>query len=278
MNPVDLVRRALAPAQGASGRARGVVIGTIVVLVVAATCVRMGLWQLDRLEQRRTRNALATERMGRPPIDADGLAADSASAAYRRIHLTGSCDTEPIVLAARSRHGAPGVHLLCRFRTTGGRELLLDRGWVHSLDARTVERAQLASVPRDTTFEALAIPFPEGTSTLRGGGGERTLEEGDAGVAIGEPAPRVIYRLNRAQAMAVTGIDLPTWYAQALGPSDRIPTPADPPDLGEGPHFGYAVQWFSFAAIGLIGWILLVARRGVPARGATRTGETSIDP
>ena len=278
MNPVDLVRRALAPAQGGSGRARAAVIGTILVVSIAATCVRLGLWQLDRLEQRRTRNELATERMAQPPIDAERLAADSASAAYRRLRLTGSCEGEPIVLAARSRHGAPGVHLLCRFRTRGGRDLLLDRGWLHSADARTVDPSRLATVPRDTTLEALAIPFPEGSTTTRAGGGERTLQQDDAGVALGEPAPRVIYRMNRAQAVAVTGVELPAWYAQALGSDDRIPVPADPPDLGEGPHFGYAVQWFSFAAIGLIGWILLLARRSDPSRGTVHTARRPVDP
>ena len=278
MNAVDLVGRAFAPAQGACGRTRAAVIGTVVVLLIAATCIRLGLWQLQRLEERRARNALAAERMARPPVDADRLTADSASAAYRRMRLTGSCEGEPIVLAARSRHGAPGVHLLCRFRTTGGRDLLLDRGWVHSADARTVDRSHLAVMPRDTTLEALAIPFPEGSGTMRAGGGERTLQQDDAGVALGEPAPRVIYRMNRAQAVAVTGIELPTWYAQAVGPADRMPVPADPPDLGEGPHFGYAVQWFSFAAIGLIGWILLLARRGDSSRGTVRSAELPVDP
>ena len=59
----------------------------------------------------------------------------------------------------------------------------------------------------------------------------------------------------------MTGDELPAWYAQALGPADVIPVPDDPPDLGEGPHLGYAVQWFSFASIALIGWLVLMVRR-----------------
>ena len=242
------------------GYTRAGIIGTVVVLVVAATCVRLGIWQLDRLEQRRARNALAETRMADAPIDVDQLADDSASAAYRRIHLRGSCEAEPIILAARSRHGAPGVHLLCRFRTASGRTVLLDRGWLPSADARTVEPAHLSAMPRDTTIDALAIPFPPGTARARPSGAAR-LEESSAGVALADPAPLVIYRLNRAQASAATGVDLPAWYAQAMGTNDVLPIPADLPDPGEGPHLGYAVQWFSFAAIALIGWLVLMVRR-----------------
>jgi len=117
---------------------------------------------------------------------------------------------------------------------------------------------------------ALAMPFPEGRDVLRSTGPDRAIEHGSGGVALGEPAPPVIYRLNHVQAEAVTGTTLPTWYAQAVGPQDALPIPADPPDLGEGPHLGYAVQWFSFAAIGLIGWLVIVARRQVPPRSAPR--------
>jgi surfeit locus 1 family protein len=261
MSRTDLVRRGRSQAQGVAGATRAGIIGTIVVLAVAATCVRLGLWQLDRLEQRRALNALAESRMAEPPVDADRLADDSADAAYRRIRLAGSCEGEPIVLAARSRHGAPGVHLLCRFRTAGGRGHLLDRGWLPSADARTVEREWLAAPPRDTVIDALAVPFPPGRASRRAGGSEAYIEQADDGVRLAEAEPRVVYRLNRSEASAATGIALPDWYAQAIGPDDRFPIPADPPDPGEGPHLGYAVQWFSFAAIGLIGWLVLQRRR-----------------
>lgn len=254
MNPVDLVRPGRARAQGIAGYTRAGIIGTVVVLAIAATCVRLGVWQLDRLEQRRARNALAEARMAQPPADVDLLADDTAHTAYRRIRLSGSCEGEPVVLAARSRHGAPGVHLLCRFRTNGGRVLLLDRGWLPSPDARTVEPVRLTNAPRDTVIDALAIPFPAGEAKAR-------RERAAPIIGDGAPAPRVIYRLNRAQASIALGVQLPAWYAQASGPDDVLPIPADAPEPGEGPHLGYAVQWFSFAAIALIGWLVLMVRR-----------------
>ncbi|MGH7459412.1 MAG: SURF1 family cytochrome oxidase biogenesis protein, partial [Longimicrobiales bacterium] len=39
-----------------------------------------------------------------------------------------------------------------------------------------------------------------------------------------------------------------------------FPIRLQPPVLDRGPHLGYAVQWFSFAAIALIGWVALMIR------------------
>src|SRR5205807_10222783 len=54
-------------------------VGLVVALLVAAICVRLGVWQLDRLHERRQRNALLLAARARPPLQVDGsLPADSA--------------------------------------------------------------------------------------------------------------------------------------------------------------------------------------------------------
>lgn len=262
----DLVRRDAARAQvgamrGRVGATRAGVIGTLVVLIVATTCIRLGIWQLDRLEQRRGSNALVEERLAQPAIAPGDVPADSAAALYLRVRLVGGCEGEQIVLAGRSRHGAPGVHLLCRFRARDGRTVLLDRGWLPSADARTVPPEIYRRAPRDTVLEAILLPFPPGEADTRTRSARITADTGAAG-----DAPRVMYRLNRAQAEAATGLDLPAWYAQATGPAGGLPVPADPPALGDGPHLGYAVQWFSFALIALVGWAVLARQERRPRR------------
>jgi len=39
-----------------------------------------------------------------------------------------------------------------------------------------------------------------------------------------------------------------------------LPRVVPPPELSEGPHFSYAIQWFTFATIALVGYGLLVRR------------------
>lgn len=251
----------MSPALGRVRVTAAGLIGTLVVLLVAATCARLGFWQLDRLAQREARNALLEARMAQPPVDPASVARDS-TAAYRRITLAGGCEGAQFILAARSRRGVPGVHLLCRFHTAAGEEFLLDRGWLPSADARTLPAEVWRRAPRDTTLEALLVPFPPGGSSETRTRTAARLAEDSAGVRLAEPGPRVLYRLNHAQAEAVTAMELPPWYAQATGASPGPPYPADPPDLSSGPHLGYAVQWFSFALIALIGWAVLARNRG----------------
>src|SRR5690606_32958961 len=57
---------------------------------------------------------------------------------------------------------------------------------------------------------------------------------------------------------------LASFFVQAL-PTDAgagtLPRPLPPPELDDGPHLGYAIQWFAFATIAVVGWASLVLRR-----------------
>jgi cytochrome oxidase assembly protein ShyY1 len=41
-------------------------------------------------------------------------------------------------------------------------------------------------------------------------------------------------------------------------PQDGAFTPIDLPEISDGPHFWYAVQWFMFAGIGLAGIVVFI--------------------
>src|SRR2546430_451889 len=50
--------------------------------------------------------------------------------------------------------------------------------------------------------------------------------------------------------------------SRSRGQPAGTPTPAPPPPLSEGPHEGYMLQWFAFAAVFLGGFVVLVSRDG----------------
>jgi cytochrome oxidase assembly protein ShyY1 len=66
--------------------------------------------------------------------------------------------------------------------------------------------------------------------------------------------------------------------SQSPGQSAGIPTPAPLPPLSEGPHEGYMLQWFAFAAVFLGGFVVLVSRdaRTLPGAGAERDGRAHV--
>lgn len=244
--------------------------GTVVMLVVAATCVRLGIWQLDRLEQRRERNALISAQMTAAPIQLSRSVVDSTDLLYRSVELSGTFDhAHSVVLPGRAHHGVPGVHLLTPLLLDHGRAVLVNRGWVPSPDAATIDLT-LFGAPAHVRLDALIVPFPR----LPGTGGAATAENTSdtialagtgAGTSGDESAfPRILYGLDFEALLARLPYEARSIYVRAL-PSDEVrdsyPLRLEPPALDEGPHLGYAIQWFSFAAIAVVGWATLVLRR-----------------
>src|SRR2546426_5708385 len=128
-------------------------VGLVVALLVAAVCVRLGVWQLDRLHQRRARNAALLAARARPLLEVNrSLPADSAR--DRRLHARGVYDyAQEQLWRARSYEGVPGVDLVTPLRLADGAAALVDRGWGPSpdgchLDQPAYRAGGSASLPR----------------------------------------------------------------------------------------------------------------------------------
>jgi surfeit locus 1 family protein len=236
------------------------VIGTLLLAVVMALCVRLGLWQLDRRHERIESNEHIAARLHAPPLSDAAALTDTAGIFYRTATIHGEFDHQrSVVLPGRSHRGVPGVHLITPLRVSGRADaLLVNRGWVPSPDAATIDVLDFAAT--DTaSIHGLVLPFPGAAESLAQR--ERPAPAGDAGFR------RVWYNLSDDALRAQYPYDLLPATLQALpgddpAPAGRTghPTRLEPPPLDEGPHLGYALQWFSFALIGLIGWIAIVLR------------------
>jgi surfeit locus 1 family protein len=232
-------------------------LGAAFILAACAMCVRLGFWQLDRLDQRRARNAvvLAGMRQAPRPLDAALVAEmrrDPQRLAYRRVVARGRyLPAAEIVLRGRVEGGRPGVHLATPLVLEDGSVVLVNRGWVPAADAVTpAERP--APPPGDVAVEGILQEVP--VTQDRGG---RSVS------ARGDTAYR---RLDRGEAKARLGARALPMYLQLLGDTGRaarsLPVAVPAPPLDEGPHLGYAIQWFSFALIGVVGLFVLLRRRG----------------
>jgi surfeit locus 1 family protein len=196
-------------------------------VIVAVVCVRLGLWQLERLDQRRERNAAIEAGFTAPPIPAESAAASPGNALrFRRVIADGRWSYgRESVIPGRTRNGSPGVHIVTPLTLGDGTEILVNRGWVYSPDARSVDLAQ--------------------------------WHEGDRAEIVGyvdEPPTSLRATNDRPYVVALADTMSAT---DANRPARLQPPPFDE----EGPHLNYAVQWFSFAAIALIGTPLVVRRQ-----------------
>ncbi|MGH9884626.1 MAG: SURF1 family protein, partial [bacterium] len=129
-------------------------------VLAAAACVRLGFWQLRRLDERKARNALIESRLAAPPVDAAALPRDTAEARFRRVRVAGTIDyAHELIHAARTRRGSPGVHIFTPVRLAGrDTAILVNRGWVYSPDGSTVDLEKWHD--RDTVFVGYAVELP----------------------------------------------------------------------------------------------------------------------
>ncbi|HKS07530.1 MAG TPA: SURF1 family protein [Gemmatimonadaceae bacterium] len=225
-------------------------------LAAAALCVRLGIWQLARLEQRRARNSLATERLGQQPEDIARISSDTGAVRFRRIHASGVFDYDrELARAFQSRNGSPGVHLLTPFKRAGSDTLVIVvRGWVYAPDAKTTDFPRWRE--RDSvTLDGYALPF------VASGGPSDSI----AGAA------RAVSRLDLARLAARVGAPIAGYYlvmTSSAEKGDSIPNRLGEPVLNDGPHLSYAVQWFLFATIfGAGGTVVVVRGRRKAAAG-----------
>ena len=230
-------------------------LGAAIALVVAAVFVRLGIWQLDRLHQRRARNAVVAARRSLPPVAITAAAVPLDSVRDRRVIATGAWDyARERVWGARSYEGVPGVAVLTPLKISSDAAVVVDRGWAPSADALHVDHAALREGD-SATVTGLAFAAPRG----RGDVDPARLQD-----SLPYPiAPFIIQALSS---------DGPT-----VRPSDLVYWPA--PELSDGPHLSYAIQWFAFAGIVIVGMGALLRKqassRGVEQpRRATPSSET----
>lgn len=225
----------------------------VVAVVVAGVCVRLGVWQLDRLDERRALNAEIEAGLAEAPVALSQLLGTTGGAddlAYRRVTVSGTYDaTNELILYGRALDGRPGDHVLTPLLTGRGPAVLVDRGWIPSEPNRVTPVGPPAAAPNgDVRIEGVLLPAEEGTA-FTGDEEEVTLVRA---VNVSEIEDRLAEH-DLAPAYLLLQV-------QAPEQSQGLPVPAAVPEPTEGPHLSYAFQWFTFATITLVGYVVLARR------------------
>jgi surfeit locus 1 family protein len=225
----------------------------LLVAVLAVVFVRLGFWQLDRLEERRLENTVTEQRYLAEPVELgellSGAGGDFESLEYRRALAAGRFDpASEVLIRSQVYRGSAGFHVITPLGGEDGSAVLVNRGWVPLV---------LDQVP-----VARALP-PEGVVTVEGW--IRPTRERQALGPV-DPAEGRLVALSRvdiARIQKQVPYELAPVYLVLVGEQgNELPVPLKPPRFDdEGPHLGYAIQWFSFALIGIVGYGFLLRRR-----------------
>lgn len=241
-------------------------------LALAAACVWLGLWQLDRNEQRQARNAVIEANLDRPAVPIDEVVSPGTVVAptdeWTTARVSGRYDVEnQLVVRLRPRAGQPGVHVLTPLVTESGAAALVDRGFVPAAGAEIPE---------------LPAP-PEGAVDVVG----RVRPSEDRRGPGGDPASGAIRYIDVAAIGALFPYPVYGGWLELVSedpPAAEAPELVPPPEIESGPHLSYAIQWFAFATIGVGGFVFLVRaearmRREDEQRAVSEgVGETPVGP
>ncbi|WP_375433209.1 SURF1 family protein [uncultured Friedmanniella sp.] len=215
------------------------------VAVLGTAFVNLGDWQLRRLDQRQQRNVSTVTNERNPVIGFDQVFTHPIGDPdqWQRVQATGTFDADhQYLLRYRSNGGADGYEVVTPLRTSVG-NVLVDRGFV--------------KLDQGQPIPAAAPAPPTGTVTVVGH----------------------VRRNERGRSSATQPVDgqMRLISSDAIGPTLPYPVvngyigllTVDPlqtggfvpvvlPEISDGPHFWYAVQWFMFAGIGLAGVVVFI--------------------
>jgi len=245
--------------------------------VMAVACVLLGLWQLDRYQQRGERNEEIRTALQAGPAELDDLldgatTPDEVSSAvqWRTVTVRGSYDpTAELALRLRSVEGQSGVHALAPLLLDDGTAVLVDRGF-----AATASRS---------TGEATLPPPVDGPVEVTGR--VRLSESGQGSGLDSDSSPPSIRFVDLAELDSLLDADVaPVWLERVeQRPSEDADLAAiPPPRLSAGPSLIYAVQWFLFGIVAVVGFVLLARKDSADsagrADGAASPRPSAADP
>lgn len=220
---------------------RWLLFAAVVVLLCYATWW-LGQWQFHRLDDRLASNAVVRANEDRAPAPVSDVLAPGRTVAeddeWRQVTATGTYDAEQTVIVRyRTRDGASGIDVVVPLVTTEGATLLVDRGWM----AADNEGATPSDVPPpptgEVTVEGWVRADATGDSTKVTDGSARAISSEQIGAAIGQEVYGGFVVLETEDGEPAADLE-----------------PVELPELDNGPHFFYGLQWWFFGLLALFGF------------------------
>jgi cytochrome oxidase assembly protein ShyY1 len=227
---------------------------TALALTLIAGCLWASQWQYHRGMDRHERNNQISSRIDLPVIDIETASQSPVANEWRTVKTSGTFDdSRQILLRNRYFEGKYGFEVLTAFQAEDGKLFWVDRGWVQAGATATVQ----PELPETPEGEVSII----GRLRL-----DRSLPQGKFFAIPTGKTGGLIAEANAQASNVDQGIDSP-FYLDLLSGDSELLTPevaAELPELSDGPHLAYALQWIIFAGLVVYGRFLI--RREVLSR------------
>ena len=217
---------------------------SLIALALIVLCFIAAQWQYNRGVDRHQRNFLIEENIAAPKISLENAAGDLTKNEWRTVTTQGVFDaSQTILLRNRYFEGKYGFEFLTLFTNSQGEKFWVDRGWI---------------VAGKDALTAPVIPnTPAGNVEITGRLRLDTSLPRGSFFALPASGSGLISKWNAQNEVVTEG-----FYLDLLNGSTTELTPkvsAQLPELSDGPHMAYALQWIFFA--GLVGYGRFLIRR-----------------
>lgn len=220
---------------------------TLLTVVLFPLMVGLGLWQIDRAEEKRSIQREAEQQQAMPPLDMDAMSiAGMANLRYRKVQFSCRWLPQYFLLDNQVQNGKAGYQVIGLVQLASGQHVLVNRGW----QAMHPDRAKLPIIP------------PAGTGMETGGIFLADDLVKDEPVYAEQGWPRRIQRLHLPALAREAGVELLPFVIR-LDQGSPSALAVHWPVINTLPekHEAYAIQWFAMSAALLIFYIVLGFRK-----------------
>jgi cytochrome oxidase assembly protein ShyY1 len=218
----------------------------LVVAVLAYAAWWLGGWQFRRLEDRKADNTVVRTNEHRAVTSVDEVLSPdrdpSEQDEWRVVSATGTYDAaRTVVIRYRTRDGAQGVDVVVPLVTASGTALLVDRGWLET-NPSGADRGDVPAPPAgEVDVTGYVRANGTGDSTRVADLSARAISSDEIGPAIGHRVYGGFVELRSEDPEPETSLE-----------------PVELPELNNGPHFFYGLQWWFFGLLAIFGFCYLL--------------------
>jgi len=215
---------------------------SFIALLLIILCAWAAQWQYHRGVDRHARNTVIEERIAKEPLALSKVESNLADYEWQTISATGRFNSnKQILLRNRYNEGKYGYEVLTLFTSDESQNFWVDRGWVEA--------------GATATTAPVVTPVPESHVSITGRLRlDSSLPRGSF-FALPGKGQGLVSELN-----AQSQLDTEKFYIDLLSGSEPELTPAvsaQLPELSDGPHMAYALQWIFFGGLVIYGRVLI---------------------
>lgn len=213
---------------------------TAFLLIMIYLFIRLSDWQFDRYNQRIKNNEITTTALSSEPINLTDLSQVSGLKDWQKISIKGEfINSDAKLLRRQYLESSLGFWVITPLKLENDQVILVNRGWIPIAESSTSPQ----EIPSS----------PQGDLTIIGY--VQTLKDTKS-----EPEDLPLNQINYLNSTNFTSQPLSTNFLQlaSMSPMDNQVAIIPLPELSNGPHFSYAIQWILFALMLPIGWYVLL--------------------